>query len=300
MIDTHCHTTFSDGSENVEQILKLAENKKLKYISITDHNTCKAYEYLEKIDIEKYYSGKIIRGVELNTIIDGISIELLGYGVDYKIINEETQTLYLSKEQRNQRELEILVNACKKIKANVSANLLEEYNPKEYIYSSNYIHEKLRQNKENRKFFMSEEAWEDPMVFFRKEMSNNKSVFYVDQSLIMPNIDRIIKLIKDAKGLVFIPHIFIYGENSEKVLKALEERYIDKIDGFECYYSKFTKEQSDYMVEFCKKNNLYMSGGSDFHGKIKPNIDLGVGINNNLNISEEIIKPWIKDEYLVK
>lgn len=299
MIDLHCHTNFSDGSESVEEVLKLAEKNKLSYLSITDHNTCKAYEKMENLDIKKYYSGKIIRGIELNTVINEIGIELLGYGIDYNIINKEAKKIYLSKQQKNEKELKSLVNICKKINAKVSDKILEEYNPKEYTYASSYIHEKLRQNKENRKFFTCDESWENDMEFYRKEMSNNKSVFYINQSNIIPNIEKVINLIKDAGGLVFVPHIYVYGENSEKIFKKLTEKYINKIDGFECFYSKFTKEQTEFMIDYCKKNNLYMSGGSDYHGKIKPNISLATGIDNNLNIPENIITPWIDQKYLL-
>lgn len=43
MIDLHMHTANSDGSKTVKEILQMCEEKKLEYISITDHNTCGAY-----------------------------------------------------------------------------------------------------------------------------------------------------------------------------------------------------------------------------------------------------------------
>ena len=42
MIDLHIHTKYSDGTDEVLTILKKAEEKNLKYISITDHNNCDA------------------------------------------------------------------------------------------------------------------------------------------------------------------------------------------------------------------------------------------------------------------
>lgn len=43
--------------------------------------------------------------------------------------------------------------------------------------------------------------------------------------------------------------------------------------------------------EYAKKNKLYVSGGSDFHGKKKPDIEVGVG-KGNLHISKEFIDKW--------
>ncbi len=62
MIDLHIHSKYSDGTDEVIDILKLAEEKKLEYISITDHNNCNALFEIRKIDnIKQYYSGEILR-----------------------------------------------------------------------------------------------------------------------------------------------------------------------------------------------------------------------------------------------
>lgn len=60
MIDLHVHTNNSDGTDTVEELLKKAEELKLKYISITDHDTCAGYNELKKLDVSKIFSGKII------------------------------------------------------------------------------------------------------------------------------------------------------------------------------------------------------------------------------------------------
>ena len=45
-------------------------------------------------------------------------------------------------------------------------------------------------------------------------------------------------------------------------------------------------------MNICKKYNKFISGGSDYHAKNKPNINLGTGLNNNIKIEYEIIKSW--------
>ncbi len=300
MIDIHLHTKCSDGSENVIDVLKEAERIGLEYISITDHNNCKAYEELENIDINKYYSQNIIVGVELKTIVEGIEIELLGYGVDYKIINKEVPQMYITMEQKNEIELRELVKICQSLKIQGSDKFLKEYNSKEYIYASDYIHKRIVENLNNRKFFTCDDSWENSLVFYRREMCNKDSLFYIDNSKTIPTMDRVIELINKAGGLVFIPHIYMYGDNSQKIFESLTKQYKTKIDGFECYYPKFTKDQSEFLISYCKENGLYMSGGSDYHGKIKPDIKIGTGINNNLKIDSNIVKEWIRGEYLYK
>lgn len=47
------------------------------------------------------------------------------------------------------------------------------------------------------------------------------------------------------------------------------------------------------MKNLCKKYNKYMSGGTDYHAKNKPDVMIGTGINNNMKINKELIQDWI-------
>ena len=78
MIDLHLHTTYSDGTKTVKEILKQAEELKLDYISITDHDKCSAYDELKNIDIDRYYSGKIIKGIKYK-ILEKIALNEINY-----------------------------------------------------------------------------------------------------------------------------------------------------------------------------------------------------------------------------
>lgn len=288
MIDLHIHSNFSDGSDSYIEILKKAEKIGLECISITDHDNCKVYEEIYKDDIKKYYSGKLICGVELQAYILGFSIELLGYGVDYKIINEEVKKIYLPFETINYEELKRLYKKCIDIGMKFNGNLLEDYKDSGYYYATEYLHTKMRENILNKRFIADEESWNSEAVFFKRHISNINSIFYIDESDLIPSVDKIIKLIKKAGGFVFVPHIFQYEENAKIILDELLKY---NIDGIECFYPTFTNEQSNYLLEVCKKNNKYISGGTDYHGKNRPKIDLGVGFGN-MNIECKFIKNW--------
>ena len=63
MIDLHCHSLFSDGDQMPNDLLRKANELKLNFFSITDHNNCFAYEKMDK----KIFDGTVINGVELVT-----------------------------------------------------------------------------------------------------------------------------------------------------------------------------------------------------------------------------------------
>lgn len=112
MIDLHTHSKYSsDGCEEVSYMLELAENLKLKCISITDHNTCLAYNDLDK-ETMKIFNGKIITGVELNTKVLGIPIEILGYNIDPQKMQKQIDKIYMSNEDRNKLEVKRLYEKC--------------------------------------------------------------------------------------------------------------------------------------------------------------------------------------------
>ena len=74
-------------------------------------------------------------------------------------------------------------------------------------------------------------------------MSNPDTLFFVNIDNILPEFDEACKLVKNAGGLVFVPHIFEYRENSEKILKdmvnnTLHYNYLEIILllGLDLYY----------------------------------------------------------------
>ena len=64
------------------------------------------------------------------------------------------------------------------------------------------------------------------------------------------------------------------------------------LDGIECFHPSADEEKMQILEDYARKNYLYISGGSDYHGKLKPDIEIGVG-RGNLNISKHIIEEWL-------
>jgi len=159
------------------------------------------------------------------------------------------------------------------------------------MFGSKEIHKAITKYEENRKFINNERAWETAYIFYRECMSNPNSPFFIDKTELFPNVAETIEIIREANGLVFIPHVFAYGENSMKIFKELTRKY--DIDGIECYYLRYTEEQTQFLLDYCKEHKLYISGGSDYHGENNKMGKLGLG-EGNLNISNDIAKEWAK------
>ena len=292
MIDMHIHTKYSDGTYTVKEVLEKAEKLGLKYISITDHDNCKAYNELKDLDIKDYYSGKIIQGIELKCLYNGRLIEILGYNYNKEILEKWLNEFYKNRQRKDTQKkyFDILYDACIKIGLEMSPKETIKWNP-ENDWASVTVYQNIKMHEENKER-LPEDFWNEFTTFTKKYCADMNGPFYIDKKDDYPSLEEAIKAVKDAKGTAIVAHAFIYkwAKDKEVFIKDLHKNY--DIDGFECYHSSFSEEQIEYIVNYCKDNNLLMSGGSDCHGDNKPGINLAVG-KGNLNIDENIIESWV-------
>lgn len=292
MIDLHIHTTYSDGADNLIEVLKKAEDNKLEYISITDHDNCNAYEEIKEINVEDYYTGKIIPGVEIKCAYQGRLIEILGYKINTDKVNEWSKEFYKYKTKSilQQKYFDLLYEKCLKM------NLI--LSPKEDVkfdsnkdWASVAIYKDIKSHIENKEL-VPEDFWESFSNFSKKYCGNKEHVLYIDKSEDYPSLEEAIEVIKNAGGLVFLPHLFIYrwAENIYDVIDDILDNY--DIDGIECYHSEFSEENIKYLIDLCKDRKYYMSGGSDYHGENKKDVKIAIG-KGNLKIYKNIIEDWI-------
>lgn len=292
MIDLHMHTTYSDGTDSFVEILDKAQKIGLKYISITDHDTCEAYNELKNIDIKQHFKGTIIPGIEIKCAYENKLIEILGYKVDTSIINNYMEEYHKthSKEILQTKYFNILYERCLQMGLILSNKNDIEFEPKK-DWASVAIYKEIKSYNENKEK-LPEDLWQNFNTFSKKYCGNPNYKLFIDKSKDYLSLQEAIDLVRKANGLVFIPHIFIYkwSEDQKKLLDDITSKY--KIDGIECMHSEFTKEQIEYLLEYTKKNNLFRSGGSDYHGKNKAGIEMAIG-KGNLKIPTDFLEKWI-------
>lgn len=287
MTDLHCHSTYSDGTLTPAELLKLAEETGLALFSITDHDRIGAYEDLKDPAVRALFSGKIITGTELTAILRGQTVEILGYGYD-----PEKLAPFIESKKRPPvfppRELTLIYDTYRK--AGVRLELApEEYSKEKFISPKRMVFQQL-QHPDNKDFFLDPANRENLIGYYRQELYNPDSPLYVDYTPLFGSPMDAVNAIHDAGGLAFLAHCFQYTDrihgHLEEIIKELP------LDGIECWYSTFTPEQSAYLEEFCTRNGLLMSGGSDFHGGNRPGTNLGTGDNGTLRVKTEKILSW--------
>ena len=285
------HTIYSDGDKTLEEVLKMCENKKLEYISITDHDTCKQYNDVA-LKNNNIFNGKIIIGLELHAVFQKKNIEILAYNINPNIISKWCEKYYSEEKLREQQDIcrQRLFDICNKHGLVYDESKIRK--PKKVSeYVERPIYEEVMKHKENHKILG--EFTESFGIFFRKGLANPESSYFMNHIEFRPSYKEVIDIIHKAGGKAFLAHPFEYKfkDTIEFINDLRKEK---ELDGIECFHPSANQEQRNILVEYAKNNNLYISGGSDYHGSPKPDIEIGVG-RGDLNISKEILN-WLYEE----
>ena len=286
MVDLHMHTNYSDGEFSPFDVLKKCEEIGLDVISITDHDICKAYYDFDKVNIKDYFSGRIVKGVELTTLFEGRVIEILGYDIDVDIMQEWLGTAYTPEKKQERIEFcrNTTVDNLEKMGIKIDRDKLDTS-----IAFDAAIYKEVM-NEDNREI-LGDDILMSIKNFYRLGITNPSSPLFIDMSRFRPDPKFITDLVHKAGGKAFLAHPCQYAFDDK--LKMIDDiRNICDLDGIECYHSTFSKDEMDMLVKYANDNNLLISGGSDFHGKVKPDIYLGTGTDNNLCLEKEKIS-WL-------
>jgi predicted metal-dependent phosphoesterase TrpH len=109
---------------------------------------------------------------------------------------------------------------------------------------------------------------------FDRFLANGKPL-YMPKQVLTP--EDAVTLIHGAGGLAVIAHPGLIPLNDEALAGRIDQLARDAgIDGLEAYYSQHSPAQTDRFLDIAKRNNLLVTGGSDFHGTAKPHVPLGI------------------------
>ena len=258
-VDLHVHSTASDGTLTPSQLAEYAKEKGLRAAALTDHDTVDGIsEFAERciqLGIEP------IAGVEISARYK-CEMHIVGLFVDAG----NTDFCSKLKELKNAR----LIRNEKMLK------LLEEH-------GMPISTESLLSQKENCTLesigrphmarAMVEHGYvKDIGEAFDKYLGQGESC-YVKRITYSPEDS--IKLIKQAGGLAILAHPIYITEDKNALFTLLKELKGYGLDGMECFYSTYTQNFSQLCLSLCNELDLLPSGGSDFHGDNKKDIDLG-------------------------
>lgn len=271
-VDLHMHTTFSDDGElNVEEIFQRAKKRGVETISITDHNSAKANPIAERV--AKLYGIHYISGIEIDCVYHGRNMHLLGYFIDYQ--NEvfakiENQNLKRERDASMQRVINFEEYTGMKI--DVDALLA---NNRFQTIAGEQIAEQVMNNpryRDNPIFdpYLKGDRKDMPYVNFYWDYFSQGKPCYVP--IQYPDVKVIMQVIKSMGGLSVVAHPYCNFKDDISVVEDLIELGVDGVEVFSSYHNK---RQMSELLQIAKRHDAYITAGSDFHGKVKPHLQIG-------------------------
>lgn len=230
-----------------------------------------AYQELKDDNIRKIFSGKIISGIEFDFVYNKKDFHILGYNFDVdklnnsKYIDSRTDKEIIEIEEHN---LEFFKSVCRKLKIKLSTDLkIRSVNEP----ANDIIKTDMQKYRENDEILDNILGKDRKKSFWLGHVTNPESPFYIDLTKGLPTCEQIASDIHNAGGIVVLPHVFEYKSiDNVEFLNSIFNLGI--LDGIECVHSKHSSEQVEFLENFCKENNLLMSGGSDFHDDAKQSL----------------------------
>lgn len=242
--DLHIHTTASDGSCDPVEIIQLASSKFLNTISITDHDTIDGY--LAAVDEARKFAIRLIPGVEITAYHNRKEIHILAYDFNPKDI---TFRNFLTSQRK--ARLERMERILHYLRSSQGIDLsLDEV--KAQARSTNVGRPHLAQILVRKKYVASiAEAF---IRYLGSPMLENIEIEYAD-------IEHVIDVVDQATGATVLAH-------PGAVYNMVEtEEYLNfGLDGIECIHPSHSYGEQKQFIELAEKNNLLITGGSDFHG----------------------------------
>lgn len=290
-IDLHIHTNISDGFLSPKEVIDEAYKNNVQIISIADHDNIDAYNK----DLFLYAKSKNIRiipAVEISTKNNKAGIHILGYNFDINNINFKEKLIKIRKARHDY--LHEVAKKLSELGYFLNVKKLDEI---ESVTKAHIALDIVKNNKNKNKLikeFGNIPRWEE----FLETTMNENCPAYVKKRTLTPK--EATRIIREANGKVVLAHpvSYIYEDNftKEDILELIKDIEPDGIEANYLYVDRNQNliDETRIWNEFAKKNNLFVTAGSDFHRKegIRPEIGF---INTNLVLDDNAIDEMVSN-----
>lgn len=256
-VDLHTHSSASDGELSPSELMALAHKLGLSTIALTDHDTVAGLA--EAAQAAHAHGIECIPGIEIEIDFEPGEFHLLGYGIDPQSapLLDATQRLGNARHERNEAILELFANAGFQLDTiKISELSRESYIGRPHLADLLVKARCVRTRQEA----------------FDRYLGKGRP-FYIKKSCLP--LEEALSVIKAAGGVPVVAHpysLFV----SKSMLGTLFSRWKDMgIEGLEAYHPTAKFGQCVILERMARERGMFVTAGSDFHGKARPECGLG-------------------------
>jgi 3',5'-nucleoside bisphosphate phosphatase len=259
VIDLHAHTTFSDGTLTPTELVEAALAAGLSAVAVTDHDSVDGLP--EALAAAERVGLRVVPGVEINCEHELVTMDLLGYflaGAPGEALEAELAELRLYRDERNARmlgrldELGYPLDAAE-LEAVAGGGAVGRPHIGEAMVRRGYVADV-------------------PEAF--KRFLKRGAPAWVDRRRLA--LAPAIRLLRASGGLPVLAHPGIIRADRRGLEHIVRDAARSGLAGIECYHPAHSAEDVAFCLELAGRYALTPTGGSDFHGAVKPGVHLGV------------------------
>lgn len=261
-IDLHTHSTASDGTLSPSELLQAAKDAGLEAIALTDHDTtgglAEAMSKAEALGVE------FIPGCELSVVSPFGNMHILGYWIPAQAskLSRTLETLRFRRHERNHL-----------IMAKLNALGMEmRYEDVLAVAGGDAV------GRPHIARVMHEKGYVDSVNDAFRIYLGSDGKAYVPKEKLVPR--QAIELLKSVDATVVLAHPFLLGLQGPDLRGVVRQLRDYGLDGLEAYYPMHRRDQTETYLRIARDLDLLVTGGSDFHGSVKPDVRLGVGFGD--------------------
>ena len=259
-IDLHVHTTTSDGTLTPTEAVCHAKELGLSAIAVTDHDTHEGVR--EALEAGKQYGVEVVPGIEISVDYRGRGIHVLGYFIDPDSAAMGTLLDWVIAERKRRNRL--IAKAMQDDGIPVYVEQLRDKYPDSVVGRPHFAGALVELG--------LADSIQDA---FTRYLDRGRPYFRKREYI--PIADAF-SVIRDAGGKAVIAHPLQYRLPEPELLEMIDTLQGAGAVGMECLYFGYTPERMDYLRTLAEQRGLCVTGGSDFHGARKPQIEMGASL----------------------
>lgn len=271
LIDLHTHSTASDGTDEPALLVRKAADMGLAALALTDHDTVDGLD-----EAEEAAAGtglEFIRGCEISTSLgDQREIHMLGLWLPRKseAIDRLMQKLTESRNLRNRKMLERMLQAGLKI-------------------SMDEVEAKARGSVGKPHFaaVLVEKGYAPNTDAAFAEWLGHKGKAYVPK--ITPTPAEAARFLRTVGATPILAHPLLKKRPAGWLEELVRNLKASGLGALEAWHSRHSTQNEAEIIKLAARHDLGLSGGSDYHGSNKPQINLATGMGN-LHISADVLE----------
>ena len=259
MLDLHIHTTASDGSLTPTQVVQLARKKGFSLIAVTDHDTMGGVA--EALEAGKKYNVDVVPGVEISSGVT-LEVHMLGYGMspDHPVMKAMMEDMRAARVERMERIIENLQ------KMGVPITVEEVEAVAGGAIGRPHIAQVL----------IAHGLVPDVRTAFREYIGVGAKAYVERRKM---TSEQVVANIRDAGGVPVLAHGGLLHISEVELNQWIDSMAKKGLMGLECYHNAHTPQMERLLRAAAERNGLLVTGGSDFHGASRPDVEMGTGLS---------------------